>query len=130
MLTSFDFSIVFSFWRQSLDVLGQLLLERGVPYSRIDGQIKPERRKEILTAFGSKVSERVLLMTLGTGAVGLNDLSVASRVHFLEPQWNPSVESQAVGRVLRIGQERKCHIVRYIMKGSIEKVCNVLSFVP
>lgn len=61
-------------------------------------------------------------MTLGTGAVGLNDLSVASRVHFLEPQWNPSIESQAVGRVLRLGQEKKCYIVRYVMKGSIEKV--------
>lgn len=104
-------------------MLGQLLQERSIPYSRVDGQIKPAKRKEILTAFGCESGNRVLLMTLGTGAVGLNDLSVASRVHFLEPQWNPSVESQAVGRVLRLGQERECHVVRYLMKGSIEKVC-------
>lgn len=76
-------------------------------------------------------------MTLGTGAVGyvlsyhkqgvtdvirLNDLSVASRVHLIESQWNPSVERQAIGRVIRLGQEREVKILRYIMKGSIEEV--------
>ncbi|KAF7554202.1 hypothetical protein G7Z17_g3061 [Cylindrodendrum hubeiense] len=52
----------------------------------------------------------------------LNDLSVASRVHLLEPQWNPSVERQAIGRVIRLGQEREVKIIRYIMSGSIEEL--------
>lgn len=55
----------------------------------------------------------------------LNDLSVASRVHLLEPQWNPSVERQAIGRVLRLGQEREVNIIRYIMRGSIEEVSDI-----
>ncbi|KAK6216250.1 vacuolar ATPase assembly integral membrane protein vma21 [Pestalotiopsis sp. IQ-011] len=59
-------------------------------------------------------------MTLGTGAVGLN-LAIASRIYLLEPQWNPSIESQAIGRALRLGQTAQVVIMRYIMIGTIEE---------
>ncbi len=51
----------------------------------------------------------------------LNKLSVANRIHILEPQWNPSVETQAIGRILRIGQTRTATIFRYMMKGTVEE---------
>jgi SNF2 family DNA or RNA helicase len=60
-------------------------------------------------------------MTLGTGAVGLNSLSVANRIHLIEPQWNPSVEAQAIGRVVRLGQQRAVTVVRYTMNKTVEK---------
>ena len=52
----------------------------------------------------------------------LNNLSVANRIHILEPQWNPSVESQAIGRVIRLGQTQVVHVLRYIVKDTVEKV--------
>lgn len=52
----------------------------------------------------------------------LNGLTVANRIHILEPQWNPTVEAQAIGRVLRLGQEEKVTVVRYAMTNSIEEV--------
>jgi len=60
------------------------------------------------------------LMTLGTGAEGLN-LKVASRIYLLEPQWNPFLELQAMARAQRIGQTKKVVVTRYIMQGSIEE---------
>ena len=51
----------------------------------------------------------------------LNNLSVASRVYILEPQWNPSVEDQAIGRVLRLGQDKQVCIIRYVTSGTIEE---------
>ena len=59
-------------------------------------------------------------MTLGTGAVGLN-LAVASRIYLLEPQWNPSIESQAIGRALRLGQKDNVTIIRYTMRNTVEE---------
>lgn len=50
------------------------------------------------------------------------DLTIASSVHLVEPQWNPMVEAQAVDRVHRIGQFRNVTITRYIVKESIENV--------
>lgn len=40
----------------------------------------------------------------------------------MEPQWNPSVESQAIGRALRWGQGKKIYVIRYVMEGTVEKV--------
>lgn len=50
------------------------------------------------------------------------DLTSASNVHLVEPQWNPMVEAQAVDRVHRIGQSRNVIITRYVVKESIENV--------
>jgi len=50
------------------------------------------------------------------------DLTAASRVHLLEPQWNPSLEDQALARAHRLGQTRSVTTLRYVMKNSFEEV--------
>ncbi|KAF5590987.1 SNF2-related [Fusarium pseudocircinatum] len=77
-------------------------------------------RTKSLKEFQSKTGPTILLMTLGTGAVGLN-LAVASRIYLLEPQWNPSIEEQAIGRALRLGQESQVVVVRYITAKTVEQ---------
>lgn len=42
-------------------------------------------------------------------------------MHLIEPQWNPAVEAQAIGRAMRLGQERQVTVVRYIIRNSIEE---------
>ncbi|KAF4535902.1 P-loop containing nucleoside triphosphate hydrolase [Lasiodiplodia theobromae] len=66
-----------------------------------------------LERFRKDSNVNVLLMTLGTGAVGLN-LTVATRIHILEPQWNPLQESQAIGRAIRLGQKKQVSNIRFI----------------
>ncbi|RYP05726.1 hypothetical protein DL765_009751 [Monosporascus sp. GIB2] len=114
-------SIIFSFWTRSLNLVGDLFRKEGVIFGRVDGGLLPSQRKKVLAEFHSNPSVRVLLMTIGTGAVGLNNLSVASRVHILEPQWNPYVEDQAIGRVFRLGQNKEVHVIRYIMETTVEE---------
>jgi SWI/SNF-related matrix-associated actin-dependent regulator of chromatin subfamily A3 len=50
------------------------------------------------------------------------NLAVSSYVHIFEPQWNPMVESQAVARVVRLGQKKKVTISRYIVEVTVEQV--------
>jgi SNF2 family DNA or RNA helicase len=57
----------------------------------------------------------------------LNNLSVANRIFLLEPQWNPSVESQAIGRIFRLGQGKPVIVVRYIVDKTIEEVVSLNS---
>jgi SNF2 family DNA or RNA helicase len=47
---------------------------------------------------------------------------MASEVHIVEPQWNPSVEEQAIARAVRIGQARIVTLYRYWIKDTVEEV--------
>jgi SNF2 family DNA or RNA helicase len=105
--------------------MGKLLSYRSIRYDMIDGSLSLTERIKVLNNFRSPSGVNILLMTLGTGAVGLN-LAVASRIYLLEPQWNPSIESQAIGRALRLGQTAQVVIMRYIMRDTVEE-SNVLS---
>ncbi|KAI0861631.1 hypothetical protein F4860DRAFT_524233 [Xylaria cubensis] len=116
-----DKSIVFSFWRRSLDLIEKIFIEQDITFVRVDGTIHYSKRSEVLATFQENPSIRVLLMTIGTGALGLNNLSVACRVHILEPQWNPSIEEQAIGRVARLGQSKRVTVIRYIVENTIEE---------
>ena len=51
------------------------------------------------------------------------NLTSANRVFIVEPQWNPSVESQAISRALRLGQGKSVLVVRYVVEHTIEQVC-------
>lgn len=113
-------SIVFSVWRKTLDVAAQLCKDAKIRHVRIDGTVPQALRQQALTDFTTKPEVSTLLMTLGTGALGLN-LTAATRVHILEPQWNPAVEKQAIGRVVRMGQEKNATIIRYSVKNSVEQ---------
>jgi SWI/SNF-related matrix-associated actin-dependent regulator of chromatin subfamily A3 len=117
-------SIVFSVWRKTLDVAARLCDEAGIDHVRIDGTVPQILRHQALKEFTNNPRISTLLMTLGTGALGLN-LTVATRVHILEPQWNPAVEKQAIGRVVRLGQEKNATIIRYSVKGSVEQQIQV-----
>ncbi|KAJ4379321.1 hypothetical protein N0V86_005366, partial [Didymella sp. IMI 355093] len=89
-------------------------------FKRIDGDCPTSKRERILEDFAHDDNLRVLIMTTGTGAVGLN-LAVANRVFIVEPQWNPSVENQAIARALRLGQRCAVLVTRYVVESSVEQ---------
>ena len=50
------------------------------------------------------------------------NLTAASRVYLMEPQWNPNIEEQILSRVHRLGQQRPVTTARLIVEGTIEDV--------
>lgn len=50
------------------------------------------------------------------------NLTAESHVDILEPQWNPSVESQAIGRVSQLGQEKAATVTRHIIRRTVEVI--------
>jgi SWI/SNF-related matrix-associated actin-dependent regulator of chromatin subfamily A3 len=50
------------------------------------------------------------------------NLATANRVFIVEPQWNPSVENQAIARALRIGQDKSVLVTRYVVELTVEEV--------
>ncbi|EGO56071.1 hypothetical protein NEUTE1DRAFT_122706 [Neurospora tetrasperma FGSC 2508] len=104
----------------TLHYLAQLIQQAGIPHAQIDGRTNNAERLRHIKAFQEDSQVPVLLISIGTGAIGLT-LTAASHVHIIEPQWNPSVEEQAIGRARRIGQTKEVVVTRYIMTGTVER---------
>ncbi|KAJ5175560.1 Helicase C-terminal [Penicillium canariense] len=112
-------SVIFSFWTKMLDLIEIALRKNGIFFQRIDGKTSVGHRSLVLKRFNEDLNCTVILASIGAVAEGV-DLTAASSVHLVEPQWNPMVEAQAVDRVHRIGQCRSVTVTRYIVKDSIE----------
>ena len=70
MLTESLHSIVFTFWKKTLDILATALDAADIKYCRLDGSLTTKRRNEVLTDFRVNAASKVLIMTFSTGAIG------------------------------------------------------------
>ena len=71
---------------------------------------------------------RVLILTTQVGGLGLT-LTGADMVIFMEHDWNPMNDLQAMDRAHRIGQTRTVNVFRLIMRDTIEdKIMNLQRF--
>ena len=59
-------------------------------------------------------------LDLKAGGVGLN-LTGADTVILVDLWWNPAVESQAIGRAHRMGQDQAVEVYRLVTRGTIEE---------
>ncbi|WZZ81696.1 hypothetical protein YC2023_102268 [Brassica napus] len=91
-----------------------------VTYMRLDGSVVPEKRFEIVKAFNSDPTIDVLLLTTHVGGLGLN-LTSADTIVFMEHDWNPMRDHQAMDRAHRLGQKRVVNVHRLIMRGTLEE---------
>ena len=98
-------ALVFSSFTASLKWLAVKLQERGFQHATITGKMSLSQRAAALAAFQRAPPTTIFLLSLRSGAVGLN-LTAASQVFLLEPCFNPALEEQAIGRVHRLGQTR------------------------
>jgi SNF2 family DNA or RNA helicase len=117
-------AIVFSQWVEPLEFLSRALEPFGpVQYH---GRIAQRDRQAILERFRRDPSRHVLLMSYGTGSVGLN-LQFANYVFLFDRWWNPAIEDQAINRAHRIGQKEPVFVTRFISQGTIEgRIAEVL----
>lgn len=110
--------LVFSQFVGMLTIIKKKFDEAGIKYSYLDGSTT--KREEAVNEFVEDETKRVFLISLKAGGFGLN-LTVADYVYLVDPWWNPAVESQAIDRVHRIGQDKKVFAYRMICKDTIEE---------
>lgn len=123
--------LIFGQLKGFLDIIEKDLFQthmKGVTYLRLDGSIEPDKRFDIVKAFNSDPTIDVLLLTTHVGGLGLN-LTTADTVVFMEHDWNPMRDLQAMDRAHRLGQKRVVNVHRLIMRGTLEeKVMNLQRF--
>lgn len=110
--------LIFSQFVQYLRLVRDYLGEQKTTYAYLDGGSQ-DRDAQVKT-FQSDPSCRVFLISLKAGGYGLN-LTAADHVILLDPWWNPAVESQAIDRAHRIGQQRVVTAYRLAIRGTVEE---------
>ena len=113
-------SVVFSGWTSHLDLIEMALEDNEIQYVRLDGRMSRTERSASLERFRDDATVRVILVSIAAGGLGLN-LTSASKVYVMEPQFNPAAEAQAIDRIHRLGQKREVTATRFIMADSFEE---------
>jgi SNF2 family DNA or RNA helicase len=111
-------AIIFSQWTQPLEELAKHL----APYGPLlyHGKVPHSQRQPILDRFKSDPTKHVILMSYGTGSVGLN-LQFTNYVFLYDRWWNPAIEDQAINRAHRLGQKSAVFVSRYISQNTVEE---------
>ncbi|MBR8802181.1 DEAD/DEAH box helicase [Porphyromonas levii] len=110
--------LVFSQFTSMLALIKKRLEAEGIRYVYLDGATVD--RQQVVNEFQNDDSVRVFLISLKAGGMGLN-LTAADYVFLVDPWWNPAVESQAIDRSYRIGQEKHVNAYRMVCKDTIEE---------
>ena len=111
-------AIVFSFFKKTLSYLEKKLIEKGLKIGKIDGDIEPEERYEIINQF--KEGKFDILLSSEVGSEGL-DMQFCNVIFNYDLPWNPMRIEQRIGRIDRIGQTaEKLLIFNLVVKGTIE----------
>ncbi|KAJ2931331.1 hypothetical protein H1R20_g5658, partial [Candolleomyces eurysporus] len=115
--------LIFCQMKQMLDIIETDLFKPHMPsvtYMRLDGSTEANKRHAIVQTFNADPSIDCLLLTTHVGGLGLT-LTGADTVIFVEHDWNPMKDLQAMDRAHRIGQKKVVNVYRLITKGTLEE---------
>lgn len=124
-------ALIFCQMKEMLDMVQNTVFKQmlpGVSHLRLDGSVEANKRQDIVNKFNSDPSYDALLLTTSVGGLGLN-LTGADTVIFVEHDWNPQKDLQAMDRAHRIGQKKVVNVYRLITRGTLEeKILNLQRF--
>lgn len=91
-----------------------------------NGKLTLKEKTKVLKTFNEDDNVQILLGNLTSTSVGLN-LCIANNIVFNSVSWLPAENQQAEYRILRIGQDKDCHIYyQCLLNTYMEKMFNIL----
>lgn len=112
--------LIFSQFVSYLKLLSKDLRRMRIPHFQLYGETGIEDRNRMVESFQNGSTEKVFLISLKAGGVGLN-LTAADYVFITDPWWNPAAEAQARDRTHRIGQTNKVISYKFISDETVEE---------
>nr|CAD2170425.1 unnamed protein product [Meloidogyne enterolobii] len=117
-------ALIFCQWRATIELISYFLnhgeFGSGINFLVLDGQTPPSQRQSIVDRFNTDPNVQLLLLTTHVGGIGLN-LTGADVVIFMDHDWNPFRDLQAIDRAHRLGQKRTVNVFRLITLGTVEE---------
>lgn len=112
--------IVFCAFQVTCDSLCRLLGAHDITWAKHHGGMLNGQREVALAAF--KTGAQVLVGTIASMAEGIDGLQhVARHVIFLDRDWTPARNEQAVGRLHRTGQTKPVNVTHLVATDTIDE---------
>ncbi|MFN2395398.1 MAG: DEAD/DEAH box helicase [Bacteroidales bacterium] len=112
--------LIFSQFVKHLNLFRDYFQQSGYKFSLLTGNVSEKDRQQVIGNFQQEKDNRLFLISLKAGGVGLN-LTSAGYVFMLDPWWNPAVEKQAINRAHRIGQDKNVIVYKFITRNTVEE---------
>lgn len=115
-------TVVFSYVLDPLRQIERRLkqMHAHLEWATITGSMTLEQRAQSLNEFRSNPKCNVLLASSRIASEGLT-LTEANHVIFVNRWWNPSSNTQARDRVVRIGQSKTVTVTTFTCRGTVEE---------
>ena len=114
-----DQVVVFSCFRQPLSLLKTRLEKAGISYLHLTADMTETQRYDLWHEKWWTGDYQVFLCTLGVGSESIN-LSKAHRAIFLDQDWSPAKNKQAIGRIYRPGQTGASQLIYIRAEGTVD----------
>jgi SNF2 family DNA or RNA helicase len=109
--------LVFTAFRQTLDLLAQMVTAAGLPFAVYHGSLPRLGKEQAIAAFREDVP--ILLSTESAGE-GRN-LQFCHNMINTDLPWNPMQIEQRLGRLHRIGQRHDVVLTNLVSRGTVEQ---------
>ncbi len=118
--------VIFARFIPEIESIKELAKEMKLEYSCITGDIKIEKRGEMVNQFQNDENIKLFIAQIQTAGLGIT-LTAADTAVFYSLDYNYANYSQAVARIHRIGQKNTCTYINLIANGTIDsKIINAL----
>jgi len=112
--------LIFSQMTRMMDILGDYLNLKGLPFSRLDGSMHFEDRQVNIDNFNESQDVNIFLLSTRAGGLGIN-LTAADTVIIYDSDWNPQQDLQAQDRCHRIGQTKPVMVYRLVTANTMDQ---------
>ena len=116
-----DKIVLISNFSQTLVMFESLCRDIGLGCVKLDGSTATGKRQKLVDRFNDQFSDvRAFLLSSKAGGCGIN-LIGGKRLVLFDADWNPATDKQALARVWREGQKKRCFIYRFFSTGTMEE---------
>lgn len=113
--------LVFTQYKEMGDILKDMIMsEFDHEPLFFHGSLNRAQREDMIKEFGENDKQKVMILSLKAGGMGLNLTSATNVIHY-DLWWNPAVEDQATDRTYRIGQDKNVMVHRFITLSTFEE---------
>ena len=115
-----DKTVVFSKFKETIKALSKRLEKEKIKHVVLTGDTKD--RQEVINKFINDDDQKCFIATTGAAGEGIDGLQyVSNRMIFIDKEWSPAKNQQAVGRLVRTGQKNPVTVLSLNCENTIDE---------